>query len=168
MRNINQSNAVESLMIDQLMEYIQGKLSDLLSSYRKCCSTQNVLMQAIEEQKTARDRGQHIGVLMMDHSKAFDAIPHDLLLVTLHLYALSKNACEMIRSYLSNHKQRVKIDDVRSSWQYTVKDIPQVSQTGSRIFNMLLNDMLSLLRLYDKQLFKQILAFLHKLTMILM
>ncbi len=105
---------------------------------------------------------------MMDHSKAFDAIPHDLLLVTLHLYALSKNACEMIRSYLSNHKQRVKIDDVRSSWQYTVKDIPQVSQTGSRIFNMLLNDMLSLLRLYDKQLIKQILAFLHKLTMILM
>ncbi len=62
---------------------------------------------------------------MMDLSKAFDAIPHSLLLAKLHSYGLSKNAWEMIKSYLSNHKQRVKIDDVRSSWQYTVKDVPQ-------------------------------------------
>ncbi len=98
------------------MEYIQGKLSDLLFAYRKECSTQHVLMHAIEEWKTALDRGQHVGVVMMDLSKAFDAIQHGLLLAKLHSYGLSQNACEIIRSYLTNHKQRVKINDVRSSW----------------------------------------------------
>ncbi len=48
------------------MEYIQGKLSDLLFAYRKGCSTQHVLMHAIKEWKTALDRGQHVGVVMMD------------------------------------------------------------------------------------------------------
>ena len=136
-----QSKIFESLMLDQLMEYMKGKLSDLLSAYRKGCSTQHVLLHAIEEWKTALDRGQHVGVVMMDLSKAFDAIPHGLLLAKLHSYGLSKNACEMIRSYLTNRKQRVKINDVRSSWQYTVRGVPQGSQAGPRIFNIFLNDM---------------------------
>ncbi len=80
-----QSNVFESLMLYQLMEYIQGKLSDLLSAYRKGCSTQHVLMHAIEERKTAFDRGQHVGMVTMDLSKAFDAIPHGLPLAKLHL-----------------------------------------------------------------------------------
>ncbi len=78
-----------------------------------------------------------------------------------------KIACEMIRSYLPNCKQRVNIDDVRSSWHYTVKDVPQGSQAGHHIFNIFLNDS-SLLRLYVKQLIKQMITVLQRLTMILM
>ncbi len=91
-----QSKVFTSSMLDKLMEYIQGKLSDLLSAYRKGCSTQHVLMHAIEEWTTALDRGQHVGVVMMDLK--CDAIPHGLLLAKLHIYGLSKNGCEMIRS----------------------------------------------------------------------
>ncbi len=98
-------------------------------------------MHAIEEWKTVLDRGQHVDVVMMDLSKAFDAIPHSILLTKLHSYGLSKNACEMIKSYLTNHKQRVKINDVRGSWQYTVRGVPQGSQTVPHIFNIFLNDM---------------------------
>ncbi len=47
----------------------------------------------------------------------------------------------MIRSYLTNRKQRVKINVVRSSWQYTVRGVPQGSQASPRIFNIFLNDM---------------------------
>ncbi len=84
---------------------------------------------------------KHVGVVMMDLTKAFDAIPHGLLLAKLHSYGLSKYACEMIRRYLTNRKQRVKINDVRSSLQYTVRGVPQGSQTGPLIFNIFLNDM---------------------------
>ncbi len=51
----------------------------------------------------------------MDLSKAFDDIPHCLLLTKLYTYGISNDACKMIRSYLINRMQRVKLDDVRCS-----------------------------------------------------
>ncbi len=53
----------------------------------------------------------------MDLIKAFDAIHHGLLLTKLYTYGISKDACKMIRSYLINRMQRVKLDYVRSSWK---------------------------------------------------
>jgi hypothetical protein len=137
---VGQSKLFEGLMVEQLMGFMKGKLSDLLSAYRKGCGTQNVLLSAIEEWKTALDNDQHVGIVLMDLSKAFDAIPHGLLLSKLHAYGLSDNACEMIRSYLTNRRQRVKIDDIRSDWEYTVRGVPQGSQVGPHVFNIFLND----------------------------
>ncbi len=75
-------------MVDQLMQFMNGKLSDLLSAYRNDYSTQHVLLHAIEEWKVALDNGQHVGVVLMDLSKAFDAIPHVLLLTKLYSYGI--------------------------------------------------------------------------------
>ncbi len=75
----------------------------------------------------------------MDLSKAFDAIPHGLLLTKLYTYGISKDACKMIRSYLINRMQRVMLDDVRSSCKSIVHSVPQGSQAGPHIFNIFLN-----------------------------
>ncbi len=96
-------------MLDQLMQFMNGKLSDLLSAYRKEYSAQHVLLHAIEEWKVALDNGQHVGVVLMDLSKAFDAIHHGLLSTKLYTYGISKDACKTIRSYLINRMQRVKL-----------------------------------------------------------
>ncbi len=121
------------------MQFMNGKLSDLLSAYRNNYST-HVLLHAIEEWKVALDNGQHVGVVLMDLGKAFDVIPHGLLLIKLYTYGISKDACKMIRSYLINRMQRVKLDDVRSNWKSIVRGVPQGSQAGPRIFNIFLND----------------------------
>ncbi len=47
----------------------------------------------------------------------------------------------MIRSYLINRMQRVKLDDVRSSWKSIVRGVSQGSQAGPHIFNIFLNDL---------------------------
>ncbi len=73
-----QSKAFEGIMVDQLMQFMNGKLSDLVSAYRKDYSTQHVLLHAIEEWKVALDNGQHVGLVLMDLSKAFDDITHGL------------------------------------------------------------------------------------------
>ncbi len=87
-----QSKVFEGIMVDQLMQFMNGKLSDLLSAYRKDYSI-HVLLHAIEEWKVAFDNGQHVGVVLMDLSKAFDAILHGLLLTKLYTYGISKDAC---------------------------------------------------------------------------
>ncbi len=97
-------------------------------------------MHAIEEWKLALDNGQHVGVILMDLSKTFDAISHCLLLTKLYTYGISNDACKMIRSYLINRMQRVKLDDV-SSGKSIVCGVPRESRAGPHIFNTFKNDL---------------------------
>ncbi len=92
------------------------------------------------------DNGQHVGVVLMDLSKAFDVIPHGLLLTKLYTSGISQDACKMIRSYLINRMQRVKLHNVISSWKSIVRGVPQGSQAGPRIFNISLNDLFHFLK----------------------
>ena len=52
----------------------------------------------------------------MDLSKAFDILPHSLLILKLNTYDLSISACNLMANYLQDRKQRVKLDPVRSTW----------------------------------------------------
>ena len=61
------------------------------------------------------DKQQYVGAVLMDLSKAFDCLPHELILAKLSAYDLYANACDFLNSYLSNRKQRVKVDQFCSS-----------------------------------------------------
>ena len=54
---------------------------------------------------------------LMDLGKAFDTINHQLLLAKLNAYRFNKQALAILCNYLSNRKQRIKINNAFSSWK---------------------------------------------------
>ncbi|KAH3858474.1 hypothetical protein DPMN_101098 [Dreissena polymorpha] len=58
----------------------------------------------LEDWKRALDSNQYVAAIIMDLSKAFDCLPHNILLCKLASYGLSEKAPDTLRSYLSDRK----------------------------------------------------------------
>lgn len=86
-------------------------------------------------------KGQLVGIVSMDLSKAFDVIQHSLLLAKIKVYGLDRNSCALLRHYMSHRQQRVKIGDMSASWENIRQGVPQGSILGPTVFNIFINDL---------------------------
>ena len=83
-----------------------------LSAYRKNYNTQSVLIRLIEEWNKHLDNNEFAGDVLMDLSKAFDCIPHDLLIAKLSTYGFDKTTLKYIYSYIKKRQQCVRINNI--------------------------------------------------------
>ena len=87
------------------------------------------------------DRGKVLGALLTDLSKAFDCLNHDFLIAKLNAYGFSLPALRLIHDYLSNRKQRTRINNSYSAWMEIVFGVPHGSILGLLLFSFFLADL---------------------------
>ena len=108
------SKVFQRYLFDQFSTYFEPILSQFVLAYRKNFNTQHVLLRLIEEWRQGLDNNKTVGAVLMDLSKAFDCLSHDLIIAKLAAYGLEDRALQIIYSYLKNSKQSVKVKGVIS------------------------------------------------------
>ena len=134
------SKIFERVLSTQLSEYFDKIFDDFLCAFRKGHGYQTTLLRLLEDWKYALDNNEYVAAILMDLSKDFYCLPHDILLCKLSSYGLTKNATKLMESYLSDRKQQIKIGNVVSSWAEIKKGVPQGSTLGPLLFNVFIND----------------------------
>ena len=107
---------LKSYRLHKLVIIWKTTFQNTYAGFRKGLSTQYCLLHMIEIMKSALDNRECCGILFTDLSKAFDCVKHDLLIAKMHAYNFDHNALALIYSYLSESKQRTKINSSFSSW----------------------------------------------------
>ena len=87
----NVSKVFEKIMYSQTDAFMQNKLSNLLTDFRKNHSTQYCLMYMLEKWKNMLDKGGYVYAMFMDFSKTFDTIHHNLMIAKLGAYGFSQD-----------------------------------------------------------------------------
>ena len=128
-------------MYIQIYEYLNKILSKWQCGFRQSYSAQHCLLIMVEKWRQWLDNGGVSGALLTDLSKAFDCKLHDLLIAELAAYGFDHNSLQMLQSYLSNRKQRTKINDAYSKYCEILFGVPQGSILGPLLFNIYICDM---------------------------
>ena len=99
-------------------------LSKCQCGFRRGYNEQHCLITLTEKWKKSVDNGWVFSALFTDLSKVFDCLSHEILITKLDAYGFHKNTLKLVNSYLSNRKQRVKINDKYSSWSEILSGVP--------------------------------------------
>ena len=109
-------------------------------------------MRLIEEWKVKLGKAFFPGAVLMDLSKTFDCIPHDLLIAKLNVYGFERKSLVFPYSYLKWTKQCGNVNNIQSTFQTLLSRVPQRSILEPLLSNISMNDIIGFLTAFEKDI----------------
>ena len=111
------------------------------SAYRPHHSCETALLNLTDNWLKAMDSRKLVGSVLLDLSKAFYLVDHELLLSKIDKYHVTNTSQEWFKSYLRNRTQRCYINGSLSDSLVLARGVPQGSILGPILFSLYINDL---------------------------
>ena len=134
------SKVFEKLVPSRLASHFEDVYHNNVFAYRDYHGCDTAILSLTEQFKKELDNHKLISLVSMDLSKAFDTLPHDLIVKKLEDYGGDSKVINLVTNYLSDRQQRVRLSGQHSSMKTIMKGVPQGSILGPIFFNIFMND----------------------------
>lgn len=137
------SKVIETTVKNQLCSYFESNnlLSDAQHGFRRERSTTTAVLSLASRITETFESGNSLALTLCDLSRAFDCVPHDILLSKLKSYGVKGITLQTISSYLEDRRQVVSLEGACSASKEIVHGVPQGSVLGPLLFLILINDL---------------------------
>ena len=136
-------------MYSQVYSYIQQYLNPLLCRLQQGHGTQHAYFRLLQVWQKDLDESGYNGTVLMDLLKAYDCLPHDLIIAKFEAYGRHNISLKLFHSYFSNRKQIVNIGSAISEQIHILTGIPQGFNFGPFIFNNFISNRITFIEKSD-------------------